>query len=313
MQAELPKDESDSAQDAAGAKPRRAEAAQEESGHDRLLRLSQIAQGLAHEIRNPLSTMSINLALLQEEWERAATSRNPEHPEPTPREERSLRRITTLQREVNRLEHLLDEFQVYARGGEGNRQPHDISRLGRELLERVEPENERAGIRQHAVLPVGLPLVLADKTQLKQAVLNLLVNARQAMTASDGEAPGEDAAMELLVRAQRVGNEVELSITDTGVGMDAESLERCFDEWWSNKKGGSGLGLSTARRIVEEHGGALSAMSEPGRGTCFSITLPLAVELAGQQSKAECASDISYEDPAVAAAAEAEIVEDDEG
>ena len=69
--------------------------------------------------------------------------------------------------------------------------------------------------------------------------------------------------------------------------------------------------LSTARRIVEEHGGVLSAMSEPGRGTCFSITLPLAVELAGQQSGGERASDISFEDPAVAAAAEAEIVDDE--
>lgn len=286
------------------------ESAGAEGGSDRLLRLSKIARGLAHEIRNPLSTMSINLALLQEEWERAASARNPELPEPTPREERSLRRIQTLQREVRRLEHILDEFQVYARGGEVNRSPHDLSRLVRELLDLVEAENEAAGIRQHAVLPVGLPLVLADETQLKQAVLNLLVNARQAMTTETAE-EGEDAVpKELLVRVQRVGNDVELSITDTGVGMDAESLERCFEEWWSNKKGGSGLGLSTAKRIVEEHGGQLSAMSEPGRGTSFSLLLPLAVELAGEGA-AQRSEALFAEDPAVAAAAEAEVVDEE--
>jgi len=239
------------------------------SGGDRLARLSRIAGGLAHEIRNPLSTMSINLALLQEDWERSAAARNPSEPELTPREERSLRRIRILQREVQRLEHILDEFQTYARGGDVNRRPEDISHLVQELLELVEAENERAGIRQHAALPVGLPLVLADETQLKQAVLNLLVNARQAMPQGG----------ELLVRARRTGNQVELTITDTGLGMRADQLERCFEEWWSDKKGGSGLGLSTARRIVDEHGGRMAVMSEEGRGTSFSIYLPLAVEL----------------------------------
>ena len=242
---------------------------------DRVAFLIRLADGLAHEIKNPLSTMSINLALLQEDWERAGAARNPSAPERTPREERSFKRIRTLQREVQRLEHILEEFLSYARGSEVNRKPEDLSRIVRELMEFVEPEDEQIGIRHHMDLPVGLPLVLVDEAQIKQAVLNLLVNARQAMP--DGG--------ELLVRVQRLANHVEMSITDTGPGMSPEKLERCFDEYWSDKKGGTGLGLATARRIVEEHGGTITVVSEEGRGTSFSIYLPLAVELTGTMSE----------------------------
>lgn len=248
---------------------------------ERIPFLSRLADGLAHEIKNPLSTMAINLALLQEDWERAGSARNPVKPERTPREERSLKRIRTLQREVQRLENILDEFLHYARGGEVNRRPEDIARIVHELVEFVEPEDQRARIRHHVDLPLGLPLVLVDEGLIKQAILNLLVNARQAMP--DGG--------ELLVRVRRVGNQVEISITDTGSGMTPEALERCFEEYWSDKKGGTGLGLATARRIVETHGGTITVISELGRGSSFSIYLPLAVELTG--SRPEAAADAS--------------------
>jgi signal transduction histidine kinase len=150
-----------------------------------------------------------------------------------------------------------------------DRKPEDLARIVRELLDFVEPEDERAGIRHHVDLPIGLPLVLVDEARIKQAVLNLLVNARQAM-------PGGG---ELLVRLRRMGHQVELSITDTGAGMSSEKLARIFEEYWSDKPGGTGLGLPTARRIIEEHGGSITALSEEGRGSSFSITLPLAVEL----------------------------------
>lgn len=234
--------------------------AREVQGEDQALALARLAGGLAHEIKNPLSTMAINLALLQEEWDRA---------EETPAARRSLKRIRTLQSEVDRLEGILEEFLSFARGGTVNRRPEDLSRIVSELLEFVEPENELADIRQHADLHTGIPLVLVDEVQLKQAILNLLVNARQAMP--DGG--------ELLVRTQRVGNDVQLSITDTGVGMSSEQLDRCFEVFWSNKKGGTGLGLATTRRIIKEHDGRMTIMSEVGRGTSFSIYLPLAVEL----------------------------------
>jgi len=251
---------------------------EDRSSHaDSIASLVRLADGLAHEIKNPLSTMAINLALLQEDWERAGASRGSGEPVRTPREERSLKRIKTLQREVSRLEHILEDFLHYARGGVVDRKPEDLARIVRELLDFVEPEDERAGIRHHVDLPIGLPLVLVDEARIKQAVLNLLVNARQAMP--DGG--------ELMVRVRRMGTQVELQITDTGMGMSPEKLARIFEEYWSDKPGGTGLGLPTARRIIEEHGGTIAALSEEGRGSSFSITLPLAVELVrGEESDA---------------------------
>lgn len=257
-----------------------------EDDREHVVFLARLADGLAHEIKNPLSTMAINLALLQEEWERAAGVRNPEQPVPTPREERSLKRVKTLQREVQRLENILDDFLHYARGGEVNRRPEDLCRIVRELLDFVEPEDEQANIRHHVDIPVGMPLVLVDEDQIKQAVLNLLVNARQAMPEGG----------ELLVRVRRVGTQVELSVTDTGIGMSSQQLENCFEEYWSDKKGGTGLGLATARRIVEEHGGRITVVSERGRGTSFSIYLPLAVELTGpRKPEAEGVVEVTVE------------------
>lgn len=232
----------------------------------RLEFLGQLAGGLAHEIKNPLSTMAINLALLEEEWSRSAG-------EPTPREQRSLRRVKTLQREVQRLENIVNQFLHYARGGEINRKPTDLAALVRELLEFVEPEDTVQGIRHHVDVAAGLPLAMLDETAIKQAVINLFVNARQAM-------PGGG---ELLVRLRREGNWAELSVTDTGIGMTPEQLQHCFDEYYSSKKGGMGLGLSMSRRIVELHGGTISVISEQGRGTSFSIFLPLIVELTSTQ------------------------------
>jgi len=237
---------------------------------ERMRMLARLAAGLAHEIKNPLSTMAINLALLDEEWSRAKDGA-----EPSARDKRCQKRVHTLQREVKRLETIVDDFLRYARGGEINRAPHDLVALVRDVLDFVEPEDTLAGIRHHAELPFGLPLVMLDAGAFKQALLNLFVNARQAMT-SGGE---------LIVRMRREGNWVDVSVTDTGTGMTPEALERCFDVYWSTKKGGTGLGLPTTKRIVEEHGGRIGVVSEPGRGTSFSIVLPLLVEIHGRTAE----------------------------
>jgi len=126
-------------------------------------------------------------------------------------------------------------------------------------------------VRVHVELPSQLPLVMLDEGAFRQAILNLMVNAQQAM-------PGGG---ELIVRLVRVGARAELLITDTGVGMSEEQLSRCFELYWSTKKGGTGLGLATVQRIVQQHEGSLHVVSEEGRGTSFTIALPLLVELAG--------------------------------
>jgi two-component system sensor histidine kinase HydH len=242
--------------------------------------LSRVAAGLAHEIKNPLSTMAINLALLEEEIGKGAAVRNPERPELNAREERSMKKVRTLQREVRRLEGIVEEFLRFARGGEINRRPADLVAVVREALEFVAVEDDAAGIRHHFELPSSLPLAMLDPGAFKQALLNLLVNARQAMP-SGGE---------IIVRVRRQGNHAELTITDTGVGMDEHELGRCFDLYWSTKKSGTGLGLATTRRIVEQHGGTISVISERGRGTSFSIVLPLVVEITGAGGHAPMAA-----------------------
>ncbi|MEZ5976029.1 MAG: ATP-binding protein [Planctomycetota bacterium] len=86
----------------------------------------------------------------------------------------------------------------------------------------------------------------------------------------------------MICQLHREGPWALLRITDTGVGMDEEQVARCFDLYWSTKRGGTGLGLSTVRRTVQEHGGTVKVISEPGRGTSFSLRLPLVQELAGR-------------------------------
>jgi len=241
------------------------------ASQDRVTFLARLAAGLAHEIKNPLSTMSINLALLEEEFDRAARTRAPEKPEPTAREKRCMKRVQTLQREVRRLENIVEDFLRYARGGSIDRTPHDLVALVRDVLGFAATEDERQGIRHHVEVPSSLPMVRLDPGHFRQALLNLVVNARQAMPTGG----------ELIVRVRRQGNFVEVSITDTGVGMSEEDLARCFDIYWSTKREGSGLGLATVRRIIEEHEGSIAVVSEQGRGTSFSIVLPLLVEITG--------------------------------
>ncbi|MEO0651966.1 MAG: ATP-binding protein [Planctomycetota bacterium] len=270
---ESPADESDAPpRKEAGAPPRERPHATA-SGDDQLAFFSRLAGGLAHEIKNPLSTMAINLALLDEDWARAATGDR----QPSPRELRSAKRVQTLKREVQRLETIVQDFLDFVRGAGVNRRPLNIGDLVQEVLDFVEPENEAAEVRQRADIAFGLPLVLVDEAQIKQALMNLLINARQAMPTGG----------EVLIRVRRDGNDAEVSITDTGIGMTEEQIERCFDVYWSNKKGGTGLGLPTTKRIVEEHGGALRVISEVGRGTSFLMSLPLAVELAGDRRPSE--------------------------
>jgi signal transduction histidine kinase len=210
--------------------------------------------------------MAINLALLEEESAHARGSS-----ELGAREKRAAKRIATLQREIKRLETIVEDFLRYARGAEVNRSPRDLSALVRETLDFVETEDAQQGIRHHVDLPLGLPLVMLDEGAFRQALLNLFVNARQAMPMGG----------EMIVRLQRQGNFVELSVTDTGLGMTPEAIEHCFDVYYSTKKGGTGLGLATTRRIVEEHDGSINVVSEPNRGTSFSIVLPLLVEIHG--------------------------------
>lgn len=213
--------------------------------------LGAIAGGLVHEIKNPLSTLRINLTLLKEDLHSVL-----------PEERRLSRRIEVLEKEVQRLDAVLADFMRYAGMRKLERQAHDLAVILGELADFVGPGFRMDGVALELAVP---PLrVEVDGQLIKQALLNLLLNAQQA-TAAGGA---------VRVRGRRAAGRVEIEIEDDGRGIEAGELERVFDVYYSGFKTGTGLGLPTARRILEEHGGGIELESEPGRGTTVRLWIP---------------------------------------
>ena len=224
-------------------------------GQEQLVELRQLAGGLAHEIKNPLSTINVNLKLLSEDLGRLTDD---EH-------RRWLLRLESVQHEADRLKGILDDFLRFAGKHELDLAVMDVRRLAGELVDFFTPQAEAAGVVMRTALPEEV-LCLVDANLIKQALLNLMINAVQAMAG-----PGE-----LLIRAGRHRDEGVVEIIDTGPGMQTEELAKIFQAYYSTKQGGSGLGLPTTRRIVREHHGTIRVESEPGKGTRFIVALPLA-------------------------------------
>jgi signal transduction histidine kinase len=221
----------------------------------RLEYMGTMAAALAHEIRNPLSTMLVNLQLLEEDHRDAEGVR----------EQRTLRRARLLLGEVRRLDGIVNDFLRLVRGHEVHPEPLDLELLITELLRFAEPENARLGIEVHFSPDPAARMVYADPTSFRAALMNLLVNAQQAMAEGGGE---------LLVETASRARDVVVRVTDTGPGIPLELQERVFLPWFSTKEGGTGLGLPMARRILEEQGGSLTLHSETGHGSRFTVTVP---------------------------------------
>ncbi len=216
--------------------------------------IAALAGELAHEIKNPLSTIKLNLQLLEEEW--AAPK--------TPREKRTIRKLQILQKEVQRLTQTLDDFLRFTRVEQSRLLPTDINELAAEIAEFIEPELARSSIQLREQYTPGLPRLLADPKLLKQAILNIILNAQQAMPQGG----------ELFLRTSSAAGQVAIEIIDTGPGIPENTRDKVFDVFFSTKKEGSGLGLAVTRRIVEQHGGTVTFQSEPGKGTDFIIRIP---------------------------------------
>jgi signal transduction histidine kinase len=222
---------------------------------ERLAELGTLTGGLAHEIKNPLSTVQLNLQLLGEDL-------LPENPAYT----RLINRLHTVQKETSRLGDILDDFMRFAGRMELARKPVELNTLLEELVDFFTPQAQLQRV-QLRLRKADQPLVAAvDERLLKQAILNLMINALQAMPESGGE---------IILSARRSDGQAILDIIDTGRGMNPETMRRIFEAYYSTKSGGIGLGLAIARRIVLEHGGELRVSSEPDKGSDFTITLPL--------------------------------------
>ena len=221
--------------------------------------LSRLAGGLAHELKNPLSTLALHLALLHEEWAE----------EEGPKAGRTLRTLGTLQTEVSRLNEILEDFLRFARTDEIDLQPESLHELIEEVVRFIQPEAQAQGVQIETFLNLEQSTLKLDRGRMKQVVLNLLINARQAM---EGRQSGR---ITIITRADGEQNDaVMLEIVDDGPGVTAETLEQCFDIYYSSKRGGSGLGLALVRRVVESHGGQVEIQSSPGHGTRVMIQLP---------------------------------------
>jgi len=212
-----------------------------------------MAAGIAHEIRNPLSTLRMNLQLLREDWENPITER----------EQKGRKRIDVLLRETERMESVVSDFVRFAAGHALRLEPTNLNSLTGELLDFLAPQAERSHIRLIRDFDKDLPPVQADPNLIRQAVLNLLVNAQQVLPTGG----------EIRIRTVENGQYVKLSVSDNGPGIPSEHREKIFNLYFSTKPGGTGLGLPMVKKIVEEHQGRIEVETELKKGTTFTICL----------------------------------------
>ncbi len=212
--------------------------------------LAKFSSVVAHEIRNPLNAMQINLHLLRER---------------VGEEEQAY--LNVISGEIRRLENLVREFQTISRPPVLSPEPTDVNALVSDIVHLQRETAERQGVRVHLRLAPELAPVAVDRNRVTQVFLNLILNALQAMP-QGGELTLHTG------RWEERGGGVVVQVSDTGEGIDRETLSRIFDYYFTTRDAGSGLGLSVAQRIVEEHGGRISIDSEKGRGTTVTVALP---------------------------------------
>ncbi len=226
---------------------------------ERMAAAGQIASHITHEIRNPLSSISLNTELLEEELiglERAQLS-----------EAKSLCQAIRL--EVDRLTEITEEYLRFARLPRPHLQPEDINEILQNLLSFMSSELQNRKVKVIYDLTSELPLVEADENQLRQAFLNLLRNAGEAMASQGGS---------VRVSTKIQNGRVEVHIADTGIGIESKDLTEVFEPFFSTKEAGTGLGLALTQQIIQEHGGTITVDSISGQGTVFTVRLPMSVE-----------------------------------
>ena len=247
-----------------GAERRAREAERRARDAERLAELGAMTGGLAHGIKNPLSTIGLNAQLRGE-----ATA---ETGLPTGERDWMVRRLEALTGEVERLRGILTDFIQFAGRVKLDAQPRDLAVIVSEVSDFFHPQCDQSRVVLRTQLPDEPVMVRVDGPLVKQALLNLMINANQAM--SDRSPGGSTVPAELIVRVVADSKEARVHVIDTGPGIEPERIDEIFRPYVSLKSGGTGLGLPSARRIIEEHGGRLVAHSEPGRGSDFVIHLP---------------------------------------
>jgi len=248
----------------------------------KLAALGRLSAGVAHEVKNPLNAMMIHLELLRQVFATrrgsprlvaaaAAAVAGPSAgsqavPGSAPDESEALEHVDVIASEIRRLDEVVQGFLKFTRPEDLKLQPVSLPALFAEVMPIIRPEAEPARV-QVSVDCDGVPDVNGDLAMLRQAFLNLALNACQAM-------PNGGV---LRVHAESVrGRRVAVSIADTGVGIHPDHLQRIFDLYFTTKERGSGIGLSMVYRTVQMHDGEIEVQSTPGAGTTFRVLLPQA-------------------------------------
>jgi signal transduction histidine kinase len=239
------------------------EAERRAAASERLAELGAMTGGLAHEIKNPLSTVVLNAQLLREDIEEVELDDDISG--------RIIRRTNALEREAERLREILEDFLQFAGRMKLAATFQDARLIVDQLVDFFHPQCDRSGILLRADLQEGPIMARLDESLFKQAILNLLINALQAM--DDSACKRKDG--ELIIRLESDETTLRLHVIDQGLGIAPDRLEEIFHPYVSTKSGGSGLGLPTTRRIVEMHGGRIEVHSVPEQGSDFVIVMPL--------------------------------------
>lgn len=249
--------------------------------------LGRLTGELAHEIKNPLSTIKVNLALTREALEDVDFA----EPQPMLFQKGSsalagaVRKITIVQKEADRLEQILDGFLRYIHRPDLQLASVNLNELVSDMIDFYSPQAYSHKLMMRQSLTNEALICRVDAGALKQVLLNLFINAQQATN------PGGD----LMIRTARRGGAAVIQVSDTGKGIPPERLPLIFQPHSSSRRDGMGLGLATARKIVEAHHGTISVHSELGKGTCFTIEIPLESpnpeESVNSRSRAESRND----------------------
>jgi signal transduction histidine kinase len=218
---------------------------------EKLAALGQLAAGIAHEIRNPLTSINILIHSLRERL---------------PSENSQQEDLKVIEEEIHRMNEIVDQFLRFAKPASPLLEKTDVLSIVEETLQllRLQIEKQRIVVEKEFQ---ALPMIQIDREQMKQVMLNLLLNAIQAMA--------EGGQLTLKGQNSKEGQWIHLSIEDSGMGISPEDIDKLFDPFFSTKEGGIGLGLSITHRIIDQHHGKIEVENAPEKGTIFTVWLPI--------------------------------------
>lgn len=228
---------------------------------EKLAALHTLSAGVAHELRNPLSAIDLNLHLLEEDLKEKGMLAT-----------QSARYLHVLDAECRRLSVILDNFMKFARPGSVGLHEVDVKALIDHIMALMRFEAEERRVRLEQIAGEELPPVLGDETQISQVLVNIIVNSFHAM-------PNGGLCQISAVQREADGKpKVEITVKDSGLGITKEQLPHLFEPFYTTKSSGTGLGLAIAYRIMQDHGGTIQVSSVPGSGTTVVTQFPVAID-----------------------------------